>query len=112
MLARFGIFLGWLFNAAALVCAAPAVLMYFNLHGRMSDDRVYMAWFFVIIAGAVWLLGRGLRYVFVGPTYVSHAKEFVERFADPNAPLRLPASHPPGRAPASDGSPSGPWGPR
>jgi hypothetical protein len=95
MLVRFGIFLGWLFNAAALICAAPAVLMYINQRGPMSDGDTCGSLAFLGIAGAVWLFGRGVRYVFVGPTYApGPAKDFAERFADPNVPVRLPPNPP------------------
>ena len=93
MLVRFGIFLGWLFNAAALICAAPAVMLYLN-KPQMSEGDNFVVWLSLGVAGAVWLFGRGVRYVFVGPKHVSVAQQFVDRFADPNVPVRLPPSSP------------------
>ncbi|XIA65692.1 hypothetical protein ACFIOY_05415 [Bradyrhizobium sp. TZ2] len=84
MLGRLGVFLGWLFNAVALICAAPAVLIFVNGRGDPT-----LAWALLAVAAAVWLFGRGVRYVFVGPRETpGPAKEFVERFAAPNVSVR------------------------
>ena len=92
MLIRFGIFLGWLFNAAALLCAGLGAVIVINQKGPLSDGQTYAVTAFFVVAGAIWLLGRGIRYVFVGPKRISVA-EFVERFADPTAPIRLPKTN-------------------
>ena len=55
------------------------------------------------IGAIVWLLGRGIRFVLAGPKQSTHVSEFVERFADPNVPIRKPYGAP--RRP-------GPWDPR
>jgi hypothetical protein len=90
MLVRFGIFLGWIFNAAALACAAPSVIIFVSRSPQpLRNDDIVMMGASLAIAGAVWLLGRGVRYVFVGPKDVSPTQDFVERFYDPNAPVRL-----------------------
>ncbi|MCP3395754.1 hypothetical protein [Bradyrhizobium sp. CCGB20] len=61
MLGRLGVFLGWLFTAVALVCAAPAVMIWIN------GGEPVLGWALLLAAGAVWLFGRGIRYVLVGP---------------------------------------------
>jgi hypothetical protein len=69
MLERFGIFVVWMFNVAALICAAPAVIMYGIAHGHLSDGQTYLGTGFLAIAAGLWFLGRALRYVFVGLPY-------------------------------------------
>ena len=111
MLVRFGIFLGWIFNAAALACAAPSVIIFVNRSsGPLSNDDMGMMGVSLAIAGLVWLLGRGVRYVFVAPKGESPAQDFVERFYDPSAPVRLgPYGAPePPATPHSSGSSIGP----
>lgn len=61
MLGRLGVFLGWLFTAAALLCAALAVLCWTN-----GGEPVF-GWVVMAGGGTIWLFGRGVRYVLVGP---------------------------------------------
>lgn len=63
MLGRLGVFLGWLFTAGALLCAVPAVLIW----TKGGENDAVFGWVFLAVGGAVWLFGRGLRYVLVGP---------------------------------------------
>lgn len=90
LLGRLGVFLGWLFTAAALLCGAIAVLVFVNKGVPM------FGWAALVSAGAIWLFGRGVRYVLVGPTVPKGPpKGPSERFAVP----RVPA---PSAAPWSD----------
>jgi hypothetical protein len=67
MLVRLGIFLGWLFNAVAAVCASIAGFVVYNQQGALSNNQTFMVTALLVIAAGVWLLGRGIRFVFVGP---------------------------------------------
>jgi hypothetical protein len=67
MLVRLGIFLGWLFNAVAAVCAFMAGFVVFNQQGALSNNQTFVTTGLLVIAAGVWLLGRGIRFVFVGP---------------------------------------------
>ena len=67
MLVRLGIFLGWLFNAVAVACASIAGFVVFNQQGALSSNQTFMVTALLVIAAGVWLLGRGIRFVFVGP---------------------------------------------
>ncbi|WP_038975643.1 hypothetical protein [Bradyrhizobium japonicum] len=94
MLGRLGVFLGWLFTAAALLCAALAVLCW------TSGGEPVFGWIVLAVGGAIWLFGRGVRYVLVGPTVPrGSATALADRFADTSAPVRLPAASPWGDRP-------------
>jgi hypothetical protein len=67
---RFGMFVGWVFNAAALLAGAMAGLITINQAGPLSQAQTYAVTALMAVAGAVWLLGRGIRYVLVGPPQV------------------------------------------
>jgi len=64
---RFGMFVGWLFNAAALLILAVAGAISVNRTGPLSQSNLSLLIAILPVAGTVWLLGRGLRYVLVGP---------------------------------------------
>lgn len=92
MLVRLGIFLGWLFNAVAAVCAFMAGFVVFNQQGALSNNQTFMVTGLLVIAAGVWLLGRGIRFVFVGPKLGS-VQEPAE--SSPLAPSRNEAPIPP-----------------
>jgi hypothetical protein len=105
MAARLGIFLGWIFTSVALVLAAfGAWLVSKHSTAPMTDLEFLFICATFGTGAVVWLLGRGIRFVLAGPKrnpdYIS---DFVEKFADPNVPIRKPLAA--SRRP-------GPWGPR
>jgi hypothetical protein len=79
MSVRLGIFLGWIFNAVAAVCALIAGFAVFNQQGALSNNQTFMVTALLVIAAGVWLLGRGIRFVFVGPK-LGALQEPAERF--------------------------------
>lgn len=94
ILGRLGVFLGWLFTAAALLCAALAVLVFVN-----KGEPVF-GWVALAAGGAVWLFGRGVRYVLVGPRVPpGPAKGLAQRFTDRGVPISLPPASPWGDRP-------------
>jgi hypothetical protein len=90
MRVRFGIFLGWLFNAVALVCAAPGAIFFIKQGGQVTDEQ--SIWITMSLGGAcaVWLLGRGIRYVLVGPP---HAASLSDLSAQNGYSLKTDGSH-------------------
>ncbi len=104
MAARLGIFLGWIFTSVALVLAAFGAWLVSKHSTAPMTDLEFLFIYATFGTGAVvWLLGRGIRFVLAGPKQSTHVSEFVERFADPNVPIRKPSGA--ARQP-------GPWGPR
>ncbi|MEY9419141.1 hypothetical protein ABIF69_005583 [Bradyrhizobium japonicum] len=94
ILGRLGVFLGWLFTAAALLCAGLAVLVFVN-----KGDHIF-GWVALAAGGAVWLFGRGVRYVLVGPRVPpGPAKGLAQRFTDRGVPISLPPASPWGDRP-------------
>jgi hypothetical protein len=102
MAARLGIFLGWIFTSVALVLAAfGAWLVSKHSTAPMTDLEFLFICATFGTGAVVWLLGRGIRFVLAGPKQSTHVSGFVERFADPNVPIRKPSGA--ARQP-------GPWG--
>lgn len=94
MAGRLGVFLGWLFTAVAVLCAALALLVLVN-----KGEPVF-GWVALAVGGAVWLFGRGVRYVLAGPTVPKGPPEGpTERFPVPRVPVRVPSSPPWGERP-------------
>src|SRR5438105_2697315 len=95
MAARLGIFLGWIFTSVALVLGAfGAWLLSKHSAAPMTEGEFVAFSTLFATGGIVWLLGRGIRFVLAGPRQSTHVSEFVERFADPNAPIRKPSGAP------------------
>lgn len=90
LLGRLGVFLGWLFTAAALLCGAIAVLVFVN------KGVPIFGWAALASGGAVWLFGRGVRYVLVGPTGNPEPAGALpaERLSVPRVPVRPPPASP------------------
>jgi hypothetical protein len=67
MLVRLGMALGWLFNVVGVGCVVMAGVVAFSQPGAISNDQVLTGTALLLIAAGVWLLGRGIRFVLVGP---------------------------------------------
>lgn len=78
MRVRFGMFVGWLFNAAALLLGGLAAVITINQAGPLSQGQTYAITALIGVAGAVWLLGRGIRYVLVGPPQAPQPTPLVD----------------------------------